>query len=242
MSVAPQPNRHKAARRVRTAVDLFLANNPNDLPALYHHNHQIDAHAQNVLARLGGLGCNSDRITAAEAIVHAIPEAAWGAFFADCIIAEWKARSHKQWISDAQSTADRSIEADKAIDLVARFLGSPRHDPIDEALGLLRDQITTKRRSATEHLELYSRKTTAEAARALGAGWIRETMERIARRYGSPPPEPRHVAAIAGATLALGHVTPEAARKAPSFAGRLRALRSGAFGGQKSTRTRRIGR
>ena len=246
MSGAQQADKRETARRVRAAADVFLADDPDRWPALRNHGHQIDAHARAVLARLASTGRASDRLTAAQAIVEAVPDAGWAALFADCIIAEWKARSHKAWISDARHRMQRADEAEKSLRSLTRRLGWTSRpiddltpDPVGAALAELRSELDGRRRLSGDHLRLYSRKVTPEAARALGAGWIRDTMECIARRYNRASPEPRHVAAIATATLALGDVSPEAARKAPNFRDRFNALRFGAFGGQEFNRTRR---
>ena len=242
MNAAGPPSRHEAARRVKASVDTFLAGDPDRTPALFNHNHRLDDHGRGVLTRLASVGLNSDRITAAQAIALAVPEAAWAALFADCIIAEWKTRSHKEWISNSQTVSDRSLEADDALKQIERFLGSSRGDSIEDAIALLRTHISIKRQLASEHLELYSRKTTNEASRAVGVGWIRDTLESIARQHGCPVPDPQHVAVVATVALGRGDVTPDAARKAPSFKKRLLALHSGAFTPKKSHRTRRINR
>jgi hypothetical protein len=239
--VIGEAGRHDASRQVREAGEAFPA---GDLPAaLRNHGRSVDAHARAVLKRLAESGCPSQALTAAEAIVSTLPREGWDRLFADCIVAEWKARNHGQWIRDQQGVLDRAVEADKALDLAARFLRLPKGaadspDPDDEALWTLRRSVEMRRCLADEHLKLYSRKTTPEACRAVGVGWILETLEALGRRYGCKT-EPRPVAAIATAALNMGDVTEDAARKAPRFMERLDSLadehlklcRSGAFEG-----------
>ncbi len=218
--------RHDCARQVQEACEAFLA---DDLaPALRNHGLSIDLHGHAVLKRLAGIGRPSQSLTAAEAIVSALPRESWGRLFADCIVAEWKARSYPSWIRDQQSIRARSVEVDKALNVTARFLGLAKgstepSNPANEALATLRSAVRQRQRLADEHLKLYSRKTTREAARAVGVGWIRATLESLGRRYGCKP-EPRHVAAIATAALNMDDVTENAARKAPRFTDRLQEL------------------
>jgi hypothetical protein len=101
--------RHAASRLVREAAAAFLVGDPHY--AL--HGHEIDDHAKAVLDRIGESGRTSDRVTAAEAIVAALPRESWAALFADCIVAEWRARSHQAWVSHAQVVMDRHPEAQK---------------------------------------------------------------------------------------------------------------------------------
>jgi hypothetical protein len=218
-------SRHEASCRVRDATAAFLA---GDLHYALH-GHEIDDHAKAVLERLSESGRNSDRVTAAEAIIAALPREGWETLFADCIVGEWRARSHPTWISDAQAIIkDRHPEAQKAIKILANFLRPPRgagfgHDPVSDALDVLHSAVTSKKRLASDHLRLFSRKTTPEAARAEGIGWIRESLIRGSRRAGCEA-KPRHLAAIATVALNMGEITEDAARKASMPTERLDAL------------------
>lgn len=218
--------RHQAAQQIKAAVREFLEGEPT--AALRNHKHAIDDPARKALARLSTIGRNSDRMTAAEAIVETLPPEAWPSLFADCVIAEWRARSHPGWNNDARSILERADEADKALAAVARFLcktevvGDPS-DPAGEALGILHTSIDMRRRLAGDHQQLYSRNKTPEAARAHGVGWIRDTLESICRRYGATC-DPRHVAIIATAALGMGDVTVNMVDKAPSLPERLAVI------------------
>jgi hypothetical protein len=228
----PEVTRHESAQQVSAAVTAFIA----------LHAHDLDEHGIAVLKRLSESGRNSDRLTAAEAIVASLPGESWNTLFADCILAERRARNHPSWISDAQSVLDRSEDAQKALSLIVRFLERPwppkrisrdpdivemqlrlARDPVHDALDTLRYAIAMKQRLASEHLQLYSRKTTRDGARAAGIGWIHESLIRECHRVGRQP-APRCLAAIATAALNMGEVTGDAARKAPVPSDRLNAL------------------
>ena len=110
-------------------------------PALRNHNHAMDDHGRAALERLSASGRNSDRITAAEAIVSVLPPDAWPSLFADCVIAEWRARNHKTWNEDATDRPGAGGRSRRGVTaIVARFLrkteavGDPS-DPVGEALG-----------------------------------------------------------------------------------------------------------
>jgi hypothetical protein len=218
-------SRREASHRVGDATAAFLIGDPHY--AL--HGHGIDDHAKAVLGRLSELGRNSDSVTAAEAIVAALPQGGWETLFADCIVAEWRARSHRAWISNAKVALERHPEAQRAIKILERFLNPPRgagfgHDPVSDALDELHGAVSSKKRLASDLLQLFSRKTTPEAARAVGVGWIRESLIKGSRRAGSGA-KPRHLAAIATAALNMGEITEDAARKASMPTERLDALR-----------------
>jgi hypothetical protein len=232
--------RRNAVERIKCAALTFLASGNH--PGL--HGHKIDDHAKQVLGRLYAPGRNSDRLIAAEAIIAAVPEAGWHSLFADCIYAELRARNHESWLQNAQSTNSGAKSALQEYGKVWRFLGYPnsknpdfakvleskRGDPVLEALQIIHGAIAAKARLADEHSRLVSRKKTPEAARAEGAGWIRESIEKICGRL-SGFPEPRFIAVIASAALNMGEMTPDAVRKAPKFTERLNQLQSGAFNG-----------
>jgi hypothetical protein len=220
------PARHEAAQKIGAAVAAFLAAAPH--PTLRDHNHTIDNHGRAALGRLGNSGRNSDRMTAAEAIVATLPPEAWPSLFGECVIAEWRSRSHKKRIDGARTVLERSKEADKALSTVARFLGrtGPFADPDspkDDALAVLRTAIAARRRSSEYTRSLSSRTKTEAAARAHGVGWIRDALESICRRHGTTC-EPRHVAIIATAALGMGEVTANVVDKAPSVTERLAAI------------------
>ena len=219
-----KPTRGQASRLVKEAMASFSAGAPH----LALHGHEIDQHADKVLARLGSLGRTSDAITAAEAIVSTVPRESWPTLFADCIVAEFRARRHEDRIKDAQLVQDRSAGAKKAIATLALFLRLPRYsapvtdDPVREALDLLRSAVAMEQRLAGDQLKMLSRKKTAEAARAHGTGWIKESLVGLARAAENT--EPRHIAVIATAALGMGDVTPDAARKASGPRARLDRL------------------
>jgi hypothetical protein len=235
-SQPPEVTRHEAAEQVREAVTAFVDRFHAGEQHFALHGHHLDTNAIAVLQRLSESGRNSDQLTAAEAIVAALPREGWDILFADCVLAELRARNHKAWMGTARMVLDRYPQAEKALDLAERFLGRPwpperrpkprsrdpnvvelrrlARGPVDDALDLLRSAEAMKRRLASEHLQLFSRKTTPDGARAEGIGWVRESLIQGCRRAGREP-KPRYLAAIATAALDMGEITEDAARKAP---------------------------
>ncbi len=222
-------SRQQATKRVKEAVEHFIAKGTH--PGL--HDNVLDELACKALGRLCHVARNSDRITAAEAIVLAIPETKWGWVFADCVIAEKRARNHKSWIGLARAIKETTPDIKKAFREVARYLDPSYVDSrnsaagfvsVDqattEALDIIRQSINAKHRLAMDHLNLVSRKTIRSAARMEGTAWILDSLTAISQRGGGSA-EPQYVAAIATAVLDMGEVTIDAARKAKSFKSRL---------------------
>jgi hypothetical protein len=229
----PQPKRgktaaarHEASRRVRAAIDEFLQRHTQVGAAA----HPIDERARAVLDRLAALGLPSDRLTAAEAIVQGVPPDGWEWLFADCVVAEHRARTHAEGVAKAQMVLQGASEAGESIDRLKRFFKAAYRspagcsDPVDDALATLRAALDANRRLASDHLELSSRKVTSAAARAEGIGWIRESIQRSCE-LACVPASPAVIAAICTAALGMGEVTPDAARKAETMRNRLWQLR-----------------
>jgi hypothetical protein len=215
--------RNEAVRQLREAVAKFKS----EVTPEHLRGHRLDEHAQGVLDRLSKAGCGHP--WPAEAIIEAVPCERLPWFFADCIYAERLARTHASTVSDAQGIVSRSEDADKALNQIMQFLGRPLrsdsktvalvYDPEGDAISFIRQMIESKRRGAEITIERSSRKKIEAAGRAAGIGFIADSL--------ADECTPLRLAAIANAVFETDEITPDAARKAPSYVQRVR----GAFKG-----------
>lgn len=180
----------------------------------------LDQHANSMLGRL----ISEDWETRVVRAFNVVPIAKRPIFLADCIRAELEARTHKQVVKCAQK---KIAEAPKKISefwRIAGFLGRgpsltpdpldlrvpiDSRDALDEALQLIRVSIENEQRDSERILKEHSRKTTDEAARASGIGWIADSMRKLTGK-----PRIELVADLATVVLNSEDITAAAVRKA----------------------------